>query len=63
MKWFKKFEDFKRDELEIETPIDKTLDVAQMDTEEKMKDEKDLETSDSYIDELGVVHISDWNKY
>jgi hypothetical protein len=28
-----------------------------------MKDEKDLETSDSYIDELGVVHISDWNKY
>ena len=60
MKWFKKFEDFKNDELEIETPIDKTPDVAEIDTK---KEEKNLEPSDSYVDKEGVVHISDWNKY
>jgi hypothetical protein len=63
MKWFKKFEDFKRDELEIEKPIDKTPDVPQIDTKEEEKDEKNLEPSDSYVDKEGVVHISDWNKY
>ena len=30
MKWFKKFEDFRKDELEYETPIDETPDVAQI---------------------------------
>lgn len=63
MKWFKKFEDFKKDELEIETPIDKTPDVAKIDTKEEEKEEKNLEPLDSYVDKEGVVHISDWNKY
>jgi len=55
MKWFKKFEEFKNDELEIETPIDKTPDIAQIETTKG-----DL---DSHIDNNGIVYISDWNKY
>jgi hypothetical protein len=65
MKWFKKFEDFRKDELEYETPIDETPDVAQIDpeTEEEKKKKQDEENSNSYVDEEGVIHISDWGKY
>ena len=57
MKWFKKFEDFQKEkELEIETPIDDTPNVATMDADEE-------ELSKSFIDPKGVIHIEDWDKY
>ena len=58
MKWFKKFEDFRK-ELEIETPIDETPETEIVDKEE----EKDDEVSTSFIDPKGVIHIEDWDKY
>ena len=60
MRWFKKFEDFKGDELEIEIPIHKKPDVAQI---ESPGEEKNKKNFGPYVDDEGIVYISDWNKY
>jgi hypothetical protein len=55
MKWVKKFEDFKGDELEVEMPIDEMPDSKKI--------ENNSDNSKSYLDKEGIVQISDWNKY
>jgi len=55
MKWVKKFEDLKGNELDAKIPIDEKTDSTKI--------ENNSDNSKSYVDKEGIVQISDWNKY
>lgn len=64
MKWLKTLERFKLDTTKIEDKFKKDTekDSIILPREEETQKEKE-EISNSYVDDQGVVHIEDWDKY
>jgi hypothetical protein len=63
MKWIKTLEKFKDDYFtKQETEEESEQDLVVLSSEEEIEKEKS-ETSDSYVDDEGIVHIEDWDQY
>ncbi len=64
MKWIKTLERYKQDSIKIEDKFRKKTkqDPITLPKEEEIEKEKQ-EISNSYVDDKGVVHIEDWDKY
>ena len=64
MKWIKTLEKFVKDSTSKTEPTkeESQKDLEIISSEKEVQKEKD-EITDSFVDDQGVVHIEDWEKY